>query len=105
LPGCGSRFSEARGSRREDYRVSRAGEKVGVRRLARTDGGDVSRRNRQIVVGGLINGDAPIFGAVLRLDSKGELDTAFGSVLEFPQRWAPASLNSPRKSPAYSKQP
>jgi len=39
--------------------------------------------NGQIVVGGLINQDAPIVGGLVRLDSNGELDTAFGTVDSF----------------------
>jgi uncharacterized delta-60 repeat protein len=39
--------------------------------------------NGQIVVGGLINQDAPIVGGLLRLDSNGELDTTFGTVDSF----------------------
>jgi hypothetical protein len=39
--------------------------------------------NGQIVVGGLINQDAPIFGGLVRLDSNGELDTTFGTVDSF----------------------
>jgi uncharacterized delta-60 repeat protein len=36
--------------------------------------------NGQIVVGGLINQDAPIVGGLVRLDSNGQLDTTFGTV-------------------------
>jgi uncharacterized delta-60 repeat protein len=39
--------------------------------------------NGQIVVGGLINQDAPIVGGLVRLDSNGELDTTFGTVDSF----------------------
>jgi uncharacterized delta-60 repeat protein len=39
--------------------------------------------NGQIVVGGLINQDAPIAGGLVRLDSNGELDTTFGTVDSF----------------------
>ena len=39
--------------------------------------------NGQIVVGGLINQDAPIVGGLVRLDSNGGLDTAFGTVDSF----------------------
>jgi len=39
--------------------------------------------NGRIVVGGLINQDAPIFGGLVRLDSNGELDTTFGTVDSF----------------------
>ena len=39
--------------------------------------------NGQIVVGGLINQDAPIVGGLVRLDSNGELDTNFGTVDSF----------------------
>lgn len=39
--------------------------------------------NGQIVIGGLINQDAPIFGGLIRLDSSGELDTTFGTVDSF----------------------
>ena len=39
--------------------------------------------NGQIVVGGLINDDAPIVGGLVRLDSNGELDTTFGTVDSF----------------------
>jgi uncharacterized delta-60 repeat protein len=39
--------------------------------------------NGQIVVGGLINEDAPIFGGLVRLDGNGELDTTFGTVDSF----------------------
>ncbi|HUD65626.1 MAG TPA: hypothetical protein VMQ17_13645 [Candidatus Sulfotelmatobacter sp.] len=39
--------------------------------------------NGQIVVGGLINQDAPIVGGLVRLDSNGELDTSFGTVDSF----------------------
>jgi uncharacterized delta-60 repeat protein len=39
--------------------------------------------NGQIVVGGLINDDTPIFGGLVRLDSNGELDTTFGTVDSF----------------------
>jgi len=39
--------------------------------------------NGQIVVGGLINQDAPIVGGLVRLDSNGQLDTAFGAVDSF----------------------
>jgi hypothetical protein len=39
--------------------------------------------NGQIVVGGLINQDAPIVGGLVRLDSNGELDNTFGTVDSF----------------------
>jgi uncharacterized delta-60 repeat protein len=39
--------------------------------------------NGQIVIGGLINQDAPIFGGLLRLDSDGQVDTTFGIVDSF----------------------
>jgi uncharacterized delta-60 repeat protein len=39
--------------------------------------------NGQIVVGGLINQDAPIFGGVVRIDGNGELDTTFGTIDSF----------------------
>jgi uncharacterized delta-60 repeat protein len=39
--------------------------------------------NGQIVIGGLINQDAPIFGGLIRLDSNGEVDTTFGTVDSF----------------------
>jgi uncharacterized delta-60 repeat protein len=39
--------------------------------------------NGQIVVGGLINQDAPIVGGLVRIDSNGELDTTFGTVDSF----------------------
>jgi uncharacterized delta-60 repeat protein len=39
--------------------------------------------NGQIVVGGLINQDAPIVGGLVRLDSNGQLDTTFGTVDSF----------------------
>jgi uncharacterized delta-60 repeat protein len=39
--------------------------------------------NGQIVMGGLINQDAPIVGGLVRLDGNGELDTTFGSVDSF----------------------
>jgi uncharacterized delta-60 repeat protein len=39
--------------------------------------------NGQIVIGGLINQAAPIFGGLLRLDSDGQVDTTFGSVDSF----------------------
>jgi uncharacterized delta-60 repeat protein len=39
--------------------------------------------NGQIVVGGLINQDAPIVGGLVRLDRNGELDTTFGTVDSF----------------------
>jgi uncharacterized delta-60 repeat protein len=39
--------------------------------------------NGQIVVGGLINQNAPIVGGLVRLDSNGGLDTAFGTVDSF----------------------
>jgi uncharacterized delta-60 repeat protein len=39
--------------------------------------------NGQIVLGGLINQDAPIVGGLVRLDSNGELDTTFGTVDSF----------------------
>jgi uncharacterized delta-60 repeat protein len=36
--------------------------------------------NGQIVIGGLINDDAPIVGGLVRLDSNGEVDTTFGTI-------------------------
>jgi uncharacterized delta-60 repeat protein len=39
--------------------------------------------NGQIVIGGLINQAAPIFGGILRLDSDGQVDTTFGTVDSF----------------------
>ena len=39
--------------------------------------------NEQIVVGGLINQDAPISGGIARLDISGTLDTTFGTVDSF----------------------
>jgi uncharacterized delta-60 repeat protein len=39
--------------------------------------------NGQIVVGGLINQDTPIFGGLVRLDRNGELDTTFGTTDSF----------------------
>jgi uncharacterized delta-60 repeat protein len=39
--------------------------------------------NGQIVIGGLINQDAPIFGGLVRLDSNGGVDTTFGTVDSF----------------------
>jgi len=39
--------------------------------------------NGQIVVGGLINQDSPIFGGLVRLDSNGKVDTTFGTVDSF----------------------
>jgi uncharacterized delta-60 repeat protein len=41
------------------------------------------QKNGQIVIGGLINEDAPIFGGLVRLDSNGEVDTTFGTVDSF----------------------
>jgi len=35
--------------------------------------------NGQVVVGGAVNGAAPIYGGLARLDSNGDLDTTFGS--------------------------
>jgi hypothetical protein len=39
--------------------------------------------NGQIVVGGLINQDAPIVGGLVRLDRNGALDTSFGTIDSF----------------------
>jgi uncharacterized delta-60 repeat protein len=39
--------------------------------------------NGQIVIGGLIDRDAPIFGGLVRLDSDGKVDTIFGTVDAF----------------------
>jgi uncharacterized delta-60 repeat protein len=39
--------------------------------------------NGQVVVGGLINLDAPLVGGLVRLDGNGELDTTFGTVDSF----------------------
>jgi uncharacterized delta-60 repeat protein len=39
--------------------------------------------NGQIVIGGLINQDAPILGGLIRLDSNGQVDTTFGIVDSF----------------------
>jgi uncharacterized delta-60 repeat protein len=39
--------------------------------------------NGQIVIGGLINRDAPIFGGLIRLDTNGMVDTTFGTVDSF----------------------
>jgi uncharacterized delta-60 repeat protein len=39
--------------------------------------------NGQIVIGGLINQDAPILGGLVRLDRNGKVDTTFGTVDSF----------------------
>jgi uncharacterized delta-60 repeat protein len=39
--------------------------------------------NGQIVIGGLIDRDAPIFGGLIRLDTDGMVDTTFGTVDSF----------------------
>ncbi len=39
--------------------------------------------NGQIVIGGLIDRDAPIFGGLIRLDANGTVDTTFGTVDSF----------------------